>query len=379
MPPRGEALRGRGRWYGGRVSVVPGLHKGFRRAGGAGAVRPPPGGLGAVPVGRAHEPGVPEEVNLRKGANVQTEPAVGGARGPVPTIGWVGTGIMGAHMCRHLIEAGYEVRVTTRTRDKAQALLDSGATWCATPAEVAHGSDIVLTMVGYPSDVREVVLGGSGVLAGARPGALVADMTTSEPGLAAEIFDAAAVLGVGALDAPVSGGDVGARNGALTIMVGGREEDLERVLPVFARFAKSVTWQGGPGAGQHAKMVNQVAIASGMVGVCEALLYAQRAGLDVARVVETIAPGAAGSWSLSNYAPRAMRGDFEPGFKVDHFVKDLGIALAEARRMGLALPGLALAEQLYVAASAQGLGGRGTHALLRALATLSGTSWATTP
>ena len=282
---------------------------------------------------------------------------------------------MGAHMCGHVIEAGYKVKVTSRTKDKALSLVERGATWCPTPAGVADGADIVVTMVGYPADVQEVMLGPDGVLCAARPGTVIADMTTSEPQLAKEIFQVAARKRVGSLDAPVSGGDVGARNATLAIMVGGLEEDFRRALSVFQCLGKTVTFEGGPGAGQHTKMANQVAIASGMVGVCEALLYAQRADLDVAKVVDTVAPGAAGSWSLSNYAPRALRGDFEPGFKVDHFMKDLGIALAEARRMKLALPGLALAEQLYEATSAQGLGGKGTHSLLLALAELSGAPW----
>jgi 3-hydroxyisobutyrate dehydrogenase len=291
------------------------------------------------------------------------------------SIGWIGTGVMGSSMCGHLIAAGHPVKVFTRTRERAKALLDAGAEWCMSPAEVAEGTQIVMTMVGYPSDVREVVLGGHGVLASAPEGSTLVDMTTSEPQLAREIFEAAAVRRVGSLDAPVSGGDVGARNASLVIMVGGAQDVFERVQPVLRRLGKVVAYQGGPGAGQHTKMVNQIAIASGMVGVCEALLYAQRAGLDVAKVIETIGAGAAGSWSLTNYSPRALKGDFEPGFKVDHFVKDLGIALEEARRMKLALPGLSLAEQLYVAASGQNLGQRGTHALVLALAHLSAVEW----
>lgn len=293
--------------------------------------------------------------------------------GNTAKIGWVGAGVMGAPMCGHLVDAGYEVRVTNRTRQRALPLMERGAKWCATPAEAADGADMVVTIVGYPADVREVTLGPDGVLGAVRPGAIIADMTTSEPVLAQEIFEAAADRGIGSLDAPVSGGDVGARNATLVVMAGGRKEDFERALPVFQRLGKTVTLEGGPGAGQHTKMANQVAIASGMIGVCEALLYARRAGLDVAKVIETIAPGAAGSWSLSNYGPRALRGDFEPGFKVDHFIKDLGIAIAEARRMKLALPGLALAEQLYVATSACGLGEKGTHSLLLTLDELSGT------
>jgi len=293
----------------------------------------------------------------------------------ISTIGWVGTGIMGAHMCSHLIEAGFKVKVTNRTKHKALPLVERGATWCSTPAEVAEEADMVVTMVGYPSDVRDVILGPQGALSTAQPGCIVADMTTSEPQLAIEIFEAAASRGATSLDAPVSGGDVGARDATLTIMVGGRQEDFERALPVFRVLGRAVSLAGGPGAGQHTKMANQIAIASGMIGVCEALLYARSAGLDVGKVVETISPGAAGSWSLTNYGPRALKGDFEPGFKVDHFIKDLGIALAEARRMNLALPGLALAEQLYVATKARGLGEKGTHSLLLTLTELSGTTW----
>jgi 3-hydroxyisobutyrate dehydrogenase len=295
------------------------------------------------------------------------------------SIGWVGTGVMGSSMCGHLLAAGHPVKVFTRTKERAKALLDAGAQWCASPAEVAEGTQIVMTMVGYPSDVREVVLSSDGVLGAAAEGSTLIDMTTSEPQLAREIFEAAASRGVGSLDAPVSGGDVGARNASLVIMVGGARDVFDHVEVVLHRLGKVVAYQGGPGAGQHTKMVNQIAIASGMVGVCEALLYAQRAGLDVVKVIETIGAGAAGSWSLTNYSPRALRGDFEPGFKVDHFVKDLGIALGEARRMKLALPGLSLAEQLYVAASAQDLGQRGTHALVLALAHLSDVEWELAP
>ncbi|HTT89115.1 MAG TPA: NAD(P)-dependent oxidoreductase [Acidimicrobiales bacterium] len=294
------------------------------------------------------------------------------------SVGWIGTGVMGSPMCGHLLAAGLPVKVFSRTKERALPLVEQGAQWCASPAEAAEGADVVVTMVGYPSDVRDVVLGAQGALTTARKGAALVDMTTSEPLLAKEIFAAAAAKGVGSLDAPVSGGDVGARNASLVIMVGGEQEAFDRALPVLQRLGKVVTHQGGPGAGQHTKMVNQIAIASGMVGVCEALLYALRAGLDVARVVETISTGAAGSWSLTNYSPRALRGDFEPGFKIDHFIKDLGIALEEARRMKLSLPGLALAEQLYIAASAQGRGQKGTHALVLALAQLSDVDWKTT-
>jgi len=282
---------------------------------------------------------------------------------------------MGSPMCGHLLAAGYSVKVFSRTEERARSLVEQGAKWCASPAEASEGSDVVVTMVGYPSDVRQVVLGADGVLSTARRGSTIVDMTTSEPLLAEEIFEAAAAKDVGSLDAPVSGGDIGARNAALVIMVGGTQEAFDRALPLFQRLGKVATLEGGAGAGQHTKMVNQIVIASGMVGICEALLYAYRAGLDIPKVLETIGSGAAASWSLTNYSPRALRGDFEPGFKVDHFIKDLGIALAEARRMELSLPGLALAEQLYVAASAQGRGQKGTHALVLALAQLSSVDW----
>jgi 3-hydroxyisobutyrate dehydrogenase len=227
-------------------------------------------------------------------------------------------------------------------------------------------------MVGYPADVRAVFLGAGGVIEGAAAGSVVVDMTTSEPALAQEIYDVASDRGLEALDAPVSGGDVGARNATLVVMVGGTESGFERVRPLFERLGQKVVLEGGPGAGQHTKMMNQIAIASGMIGVCEALLYAHRAGLDLERALDTISGGAAGSWSLTNYAPRILRGDFEPGFKIDHFLKDLAIALDEAARMRLALPGTALAHELYLAASAQGYGAKGTHALYVPLARLSG-------
>lgn len=290
-------------------------------------------------------------------------------------IGWIGTGVMGGSMCGHLLAAGHEATVYTRTREKAEPLLVRGAAWAGSPAEAAAASEVVFTIVGFPADVREVVLGPGGVLAGAREGSLLVDMTTSEPSLAVEIHAAAAARGVAALDAPVSGGDVGARNATLSIMVGGDADALARVRPLLETMGKTIVHQGGPGAGQHTKMVNQILIATGMIGVCEALLYAHRAGLDPATVLESVAGGAAGSWSLTNYGPRMLGGDFAPGFMVDHFVKDMGIALAEARRLRLSLPGLALAEQLYVALQAQSGGRRGTHALVLALASLSDVDW----
>ena len=220
-----------------------------------------------------------------------------------------------------------------------------------------------------------MILGTDGALSGAASGAVLVDLTTSEPSLAVEIHERAAEKGVASIDAPVSGGDIGARNATLSIMVGGDEDAVERVRPLFEVMGKTIVRQGGPGAGQHTKMVNQTLIASGMIGVCEALLYAYKAGLDLETVLESVAPGAAGSWSLTNYAPRMLNGDFEPGFVVEHFVKDMGIALEEARRMNLSLPGLALAQQLYVALAAQGKGRKGTQSLILALATLSNVDW----
>jgi 3-hydroxyisobutyrate dehydrogenase len=293
----------------------------------------------------------------------------------VSRIGWIGTGVMGSSMAGHLLEAGHQVAVFNRTRARADELVEKGATWRDSPAEVAADAEVVFTMLGFPIDVREVVLGEDGILGAMQPGSLLVDMTTSEPALAVEIHEAAKAKGVQALDAPVSGGDVGARNATLVIMVGGESVAFERAEPLFDSVGKTIKLLGGPGSGQHAKMVNQIAIASGMIALCEALLYGHRAGLDLKQTIATIESGAAGSWSLSNYGPRILKGDFEPGFKIDHFVKDLGIALAEARRMKLSLPGTSLAEQLYVAAQGQGLGQKGTHALSVALGRVSGDDW----
>jgi 3-hydroxyisobutyrate dehydrogenase len=282
---------------------------------------------------------------------------------------------MGASMCGHLIRHGYSLTVMSRHRKKAQSLMDAGATWVDTPAAVAAVSDVIFSMVGYPHDVREVILGPDGALGSARPGTVLVDMSTSEPSLAVEIASRASAHDVHALDAPVSGGDVGAREGTLSIMVGGPAEAVEMVRPCFEAMGRTIIHQGGPGTGQHTKMVNQILIASAMVGMAEALVYSYRAGLDIESVLASVSTGAAGSWSLSNLAPRAVAGDFAPGFSVDHFVKDLGIALNEAARARIALPGLALARQLYVALQSQGRGGDGTQALVHALTSLSALTW----
>jgi 3-hydroxyisobutyrate dehydrogenase len=286
-------------------------------------------------------------------------------------IGWIGTGVMGGPMAGHLLDRGHDVSAFNRTRSRTDALVEAGAQWRDSPAALAQGVDVVVTMLGTPADVRDTILGEGRVLRSMREGALLIDMTTSEPSLAVEIHEAARAAGVDALDAPVSGGDVGARNGTLVIMVGGDRQAFDRARPVFEPLGKTIELQGGPGAGQHTKMVNQLAIAAGMIGVCEALVYGHRAGLNLDKTLATIQNGAAGSWSLSNYGPRLLRGDLEPGFKVDHFIKDLGIALAEARAMNVVLPGASLAEQLYMGVRSQGLGQKGTQSLAVVLGQLA--------
>jgi 3-hydroxyisobutyrate dehydrogenase len=290
-------------------------------------------------------------------------------------IGWIGLGVMGTSMCGHLMRAGFAATVFNRTRSKAEPLLAAGARWADRPKAVAEAADVVFTMVGYPADVRQVILGSDGVLGGCKAGSVIVDMTTSEPSLAVEIAETAAKANVYAIDAPVSGGDVGAREARLSIMMGGDAAVIDALQPCWQAMGKTFVRQGGAGAGQHAKMVNQVLIASNVVGVCEALLYAYRAGLDLETVLQSVASGAAGSWSLSNLGPRIIANNFAPGFFVEHFIKDLGIALAEAKRMGLCLPGLALAHQLYLSLSAHGHARAGTQALQLALADMSNIDW----
>jgi 3-hydroxyisobutyrate dehydrogenase len=286
-------------------------------------------------------------------------------------VGWIGTGVMGRWMCQHLMTKGYRATVYNRSKDKAGPLLEAGAAWADSPQKVAERTDVIFAIVGFPRDVREVFLGGQGALAGARAGSTLVDMTTSEPSLAREIYEAAKAKGVGSVDAPVSGGDVGAKNATLSIMVGGEADAVEAVKPLLECMGKTIVHQGGPGAGQHTKMVNQILIATNMIGVCEALLYGYKAGLDLKTVLQSVGGGAAASWSLNNLGPRIIDRNFEPGFFVEHFLKDMRIALDEAERMNLALPGLALAKQLYEAVRAQGYGRKGTHALMLALEHLS--------
>jgi 3-hydroxyisobutyrate dehydrogenase len=297
--------------------------------------------------------------------------------GKTMDIAWIGTGVMGSSMCGRLMDAGFAATVHNRTRAKAEPLVARGAAWADTPKAAAAAADIVFSMVGHPSDVREVILGVKGALAGCRQGAVLVDMTTSQPALAEEIAVKAAERGVTAIDAPVSGGDVGAKSGTLSIMIGGDAAAIESLEPCWKAMGSKWIRHGGPGAGQQAKMVNQTLVAVNMVGVCEALVYAHRAGLDLNAVLESVASGAAGSWALSNLAPRMVRGDFAPGFFVEHLLKDLAIILEESRRMNLALPGTALAEQLYRSLAAQGHSRDGSQALILALATINGIEWKT--
>ncbi len=287
-------------------------------------------------------------------------------------IGWIGTGVMGAAMAGHLQQAGHELFVYNRTRAKASPLLDGGAGWCDSPAKLAEKAEIVFTIVGYPHDVEAVYLGMDGLLGECAECRIVVDMTTSEPALAKRLAERSRQLGIEALDAPVSGGDIGARNGTLAIMVGGDKRAYEEVLPLFRLMGETIALMGGPGAGQHTKMCNQTLIAGTMIGVVESLLYAERQGLDPQAVIDIIGKGAASSWLINNLGPRIVKGNHDPGFYVEHFIKDMGIALREAAATGLSLPGLALVHQLYIALKAQGDGRLGTQALMRALRRLNG-------
>ena len=280
-------------------------------------------------------------------------------------VGFIGTGVMGSSMAKHLILAGHSVRVFNRTPEKAQAVLEAGGIWCDTPARVAEQSAIVLTMVGTPRDVEGIYLGAEGIIARAPRGALLLDMTTSDPELAKKLAKVAADRGIDVVDAPVSGGDIGARNATLSIMVGAEPTAFERALPILQRLGKTIVLQGPPGAGQYTKLCNQVAIAATMLSVCESMAFAKAAGLDPFRVLESITTGAANSWSLSQLMPRALRGDFEPGFSVRHFTKDLQIALTCSARLGLELPGLTLAKRLYDDLAQSGSADKGTQVLFR--------------
>jgi 3-hydroxyisobutyrate dehydrogenase len=287
-------------------------------------------------------------------------------------IGWIGTGVMGRSMFGHILDKGYKGNVYTRTKSKASDLITKGATWRDSPGEVASGSDIVFTMVGFPADVHDVYLSPGSLIDSAKPGTVLVDMTTTSPSLAQEIYQKAVSKGVHTLDAPVSGGDVGARNATLSIMVGGDEEVFQSLMLFFNIMGKKTVYQGKAGSGQHTKMCNQIQIAGTMIGMCESLLYGYKAGLDLPTMLSSISGGAAACWSLDNLAPRILRRDFEPGFFVRHFIKDMGIALEEARRMNLSLPGLALVQQLYQSVTALGYDEKGTQALMLALENMAG-------
>ena len=287
-------------------------------------------------------------------------------------IGWIGTGVMGKSMCDHILNAGYSVSVYNRTKEKANDLVQMGAIWCSSPKEVAEKCDILFTIVGFPLDVEEVYLGENGVLKTIKKNSIIVDMTTSEPSLAQRIYSEAKKLGVSSLDAPVSGGDVGAKNGTLAIMIGGDKEAYETVLPFFNLMGQNISYMGKEGAGQHTKMSNQILIASTMIGTIESLLYAYKAGNDLDEVINVIGKGAAGCWSINNLGPRIAKGNFEPGFFIKHFVKDMGIALKEAKLMNLSLPGLALAYQFYMYAMALGLENLGSQGLYKILGKMNG-------
>lgn len=290
-------------------------------------------------------------------------------------IGWIGLGVMGSSMAGHLLDAGYALTVYNRTKEKAQPILAKGAKWASSPRDVAMESDIVFSIVGFPNDVEEVMLGDNGALKGLRKGGIVCDMTTSSPGLAIKISQAARMLGCFSLDAPVTGGDVGARNATLSIFAGGDEDAYKRVLPCFQAMGQKFMFCGAPGQGQQAKLANQVAVAGVMFSVCESLFYAHEAGLNVSEWLELVVTGAAGSVAMNTLGRRILSSDFEPGFFIDHFVKDLGLCLEECRRMGIVLPGAILADEFYRIMQSRGNGKKGTQLLISCLAEMSGKFW----
>lgn len=280
-------------------------------------------------------------------------------------LGFIGTGVMGNSLVKHLLDDEHEVSIYTRTAKKAENLVEAGAVLVDSPQQVAENCEIIFTMVGYPSDVEEVYFGEAGLIEHAKTGSVLVDMTTSKPNLAQRIFEAAAKKGLHALDAPVSGGDIGARNGVLSIMVGGEKDIFKQISPILNLFGENIVFQGPAGSGQHTKMCNQINIASNMIGVCESLIYAEKAGLDPERVLRSISSGAAGSWSLSNLAPKMINEDFRPGFYIKHFIKDMKIAAEEAENWGLNLPGLRLSLSMYEELAAKGYGDNGTQSLIQ--------------
>lgn len=286
-------------------------------------------------------------------------------------IGWIGTGLMGHPMAAHLLKAGYKLNLYTRTKAKATELLEQGATWFDTPASLTAASDIVITMIGLPQDVEECYFGDQGILKTVKPGMILVDMTTTKPSISIRIASEARKKQASSIDAPVSGGQLGAINASLSIMIGGEQQTVDEMKPVFEVFGKNIVYQGGPGAGQHAKMCNQIVIAGTLIGVCEGLIYGVKAGLNLDTLLQSITKGAAGCWSLDVLAPKIVKGDFSPGFSIDNFVKDLKIALEEADNMKLCLPGLALVKQLYTSVQAMGKGSSGNQGLYLAIEKLA--------
>ncbi|WML51844.1 NAD(P)-dependent oxidoreductase [Neobacillus sp. PS3-12] len=280
-------------------------------------------------------------------------------------IGFIGIGVMGKSMAGHLQKAGFPLVVYTRTKEKAADLLESGAEWANSPKEVAQKANVVFTIVGYPYDVEETYLGENGLIAYGKQGSYFIDMTTSSPSLAVKISTEAKKHQIHTIDAPVSGGDIGARDAKLSIMVGGEEEAFTDVLPLLQKLGTNIVYQGKAGSGQHTKMANQIAIASNMIGVTEAIIYAEKAGLNPDTVLKSITSGAAGSWSLSNLVPRMLKGDFDPGFYIKHFIKDMKIALDEAEQMGMEAPGLALSKSIYDQMAEKGEENNGTQAIYK--------------
>jgi len=286
-------------------------------------------------------------------------------------IGWIGTGIMGRPMCGHVLSGGYRTSIYNRTKSKAEELINKGAVWCTSPEEVAKNSDIIFTILGYPEDVREVYFGKEGIFTSLKSGTVLVDMNTTEPSLSIEIYNKAKDKGVYAVDAPVSGGDVGAINAKLSIMVGGDEEIVSSIIPLLRLMGHQIVYEGGPGAGQHTKVCNQITVGGVMTGICEALLYSYKARLDPDTMIKTVCAGAASNWLMENLGPKIIDNDFKPGFFVEHFIKDLGIAIAECKRMNLDLPGLNLSMELYEKTRDLGYGKLGTQALFLALKEIS--------
>lgn len=281
------------------------------------------------------------------------------------SVAFIGTGVMGASIVKHLLNAKYDVTVFNRTKEKANALIELGAKWANSPKEAAENKDIIFTMVGFPADVEEVYCGENGIFQSAKSGSIVVDMTTSEPSLAKKLYNIAKEKGIYSIDAPVTGGDIGAKNGTLSIMVGGDKEIFEKIKPIFSTFGNNIVYQGEAGSGQHTKMCNQILITTNMIGVCESIYYGLKAGLDINKVFQTISAGAAGSWSFTNLGPRIIKGDLEPGFYIKHFLKDIKIVLDEAEKMNLHLPGVELSRKLYNTLMEKGYGEKGTQALIK--------------